>query len=112
MKPNVLVVCGRNKRRSRTAEFIFKNDARFNIKSAGLSAQSVVQLNEKLIHWSDIIFVMDDGQRNRIQKQYKSLDIPRIENLEIDDVYEYKNEDLIEMLLKQINETLITVYNI
>ncbi len=112
MKPNILVVCGRNKRRSRTAEFIFKNDARFNIKSAGLSAQSVVELNEKLINWADIIFVMDYGHRNRIQKQYKSLDIPRIENLEIDDVYEYKNEDLIEMLLKQINETLITVYNI
>ena len=86
--------------------------SRFNIKSAGLSAQSEVELNEKLIHWADIIFVMDDEQRNRIQKQYKSLEIQRIENLEIDDIYNYKNADLIEILLKQINETLKTVYSI
>ncbi len=36
-RPNILVVCGRNKKRSRTAEHIFKNDNRFNIRSAGLS---------------------------------------------------------------------------
>lgn len=112
MKPNILVVCGRNKRRSRTAEFIFKNDSRFNIKSAGLSGKSEVVISEKLINWSDIIFVMDNGQRNRIQSQYRELSLPKIENLEIEDIFEYKDQVLIEMLEKRINGTLKTVYKI
>lgn len=40
IKPNILVVCGRNKIRSRTAEYLFKNDVRFNIRSVGLSSNS------------------------------------------------------------------------
>jgi protein-tyrosine-phosphatase len=43
-KPNILVVCGRNKRRSRTAEYVFKNDQRFNIRSVGLSPKSEQQI--------------------------------------------------------------------
>jgi predicted protein tyrosine phosphatase len=64
-KPNVLVVCGRNKRRSRTAEYIFKNDNRFNIRSVGLSPKSERQIKENDINWSDLIFVMEDGQGGR-----------------------------------------------
>jgi protein-tyrosine phosphatase len=112
MRPNILVVCGRNKRRSRTAEFIFKNDNRFSIKSAGFSGKSEVVISEKLINWADTIFVMDNGQRNRIQVHYRDLDLPKIENLEIDDVYEYKDEILIGFLETRINGTLRTVYKL
>jgi len=45
-RPNILVVCGRNKKRSRTAEYIFKNDNRFNIRSAGLSPKSDRKISE------------------------------------------------------------------
>ena len=111
-KPKLLIVCGRNKRRSRTAEYIFKNDDRFQIRSAGLSAVSDVQINEKLINWADIIFVMDDGQRNRIQSQYRELDLPGIHTLDIPDDYEYLNEDLVEMLTTRINDIIQTEYDI
>ena len=47
IRPNILVVCGRNKRRSRTAEHIFKNDSRFNIRSVGLSPKSDRKISEK-----------------------------------------------------------------
>jgi predicted protein tyrosine phosphatase len=109
-RPKISVVCGRNKRRSRTAEYIFKNDNRFQIRSAGISSQSDVQINEKLINWANIIFVMDNGQRNRIQNQYRNLDIPEIHSLDISDDYEYLDEDLINMLDTRINGTLRTVY--
>ncbi len=36
-KPKFLIVCGKNKKRSRTAESIFKNDNRFAIRSVGVS---------------------------------------------------------------------------
>ncbi len=111
-KPKILVVCGRNKRRSRTAEYIFKNDSRFNIRSAGLSSKSDVQINEKLISWADLIFVMDNGQRGRIQNQFRSLNIPSIYSLDIPDEYEYLDEELIALLKTRINGTLRTEYNL
>lgn len=105
-KPNVLVVCGRNKRRSRTAEYIFKNDQRFNIRSVGLSARSEREIKVKDVDWSDIIFVMDDQQSSRVKSTYKSLDIPLVEVLHIEDNYEYLNKDLTDMLTEKINTSL------
>lgn len=54
VRPNILVVCGRNKKRSRTAEYIFKNDDRFNIRSAGVSPKSDRQITEKDLNWADL----------------------------------------------------------
>lgn len=48
-KPKILVVCGKNKRRSRTAEYIFKNDSRFLLRTAGLSPKSEIQISERSI---------------------------------------------------------------
>jgi predicted protein tyrosine phosphatase len=111
-RPNILVVCGRNKRRSRTAEYIFKNDSRFQIRSVGLSAKSDRELKEKDISWANLIFVMDNGQRNRIWAHYRHLTIPPIEVLEIDDNYDYLDEELISLLKDRINGTLQHVYKI
>ena len=111
-KPNVLVVCGRNKRRSRTAEFIFKNDSRFNIRTGGLSSKSDRQVTEKDIQWANLIFVMDNGQRNRIGSAYRHLEIATIEVLNIEDEYEYLDEELIFILKERINGTLQSVYKI
>ncbi|MFZ6052567.1 hypothetical protein [Halocola ammonii] len=105
-KPNILVVCGRNKRRSRTAEFIFKNDSRFNIRSVGLSPRSERQIKENDINWSDEIFVMEDDQKARISESFRQLDLPQIHVLHIDDEYDYLDEDLIEMLEGRINSIL------
>ena len=58
-KPNILIICTRNKKRSRTAEYIFKNDSRFNIRSAGLSPKSERKITEKDVNWADFIFVME-----------------------------------------------------
>ena len=111
-KPTILVVCGRNKRRSRTAEFIFKNDSRFNIKTAGLSSKSEIVLNEKHIEWANLIFVMDNAQKSRIQVQYRNYSIAKINNLEIDDIYEYLNEELIQLLTTKINAILDVEFKI
>ncbi len=105
-KPNILVVCGRNKRRSRTAEYLYKNDSRINVKSAGLSAQSEVVLNAKLVEWADLIIVMDNTQKNRIQDQFRTSNLPRIENINIEDEYEYLDSGLIDLLKERINNIL------
>ncbi|MBK7174004.1 MAG: protein-tyrosine-phosphatase [Bacteroidales bacterium] len=111
-RPNILVVCGRNKKRSRTAEYIFKNDDRFNIRSAGLSPKSDRKISENDLNWANIIFVMEAGQRAKIWGLYRHLELPTIEVLNIPDNYEFMNEELIEMLSERINDKLKIVYNI
>ena len=69
-RPNILVICGRNKKRSRTAEHIFKNDCRFNIHSAGLSPKSASKISENDLNWAGIVFVMETGQRAKIWGVY------------------------------------------
>lgn len=111
-RPNILVVCGRNKKRSRTAEHIFKNDNRFNIRSAGLSPKSDRKISENDLRWADLIFVMDTGQRARISGLYRHMHLPKIEVLNIPDEYEFMNEELIEILSAGINTAIKTNYQL
>jgi protein-tyrosine phosphatase len=111
-KPNILIVCGRNKRRSRTAEYIFKNDSRFNIRSAGLSEKSERLLSEKDVVWSDLIFAMEDKQKARIRELFRDINLPPIEVLHISDDYEYQDQVLIELLEEKINSFLMEIFKI
>ncbi|TAG86086.1 MAG: protein-tyrosine-phosphatase [Bacteroidetes bacterium] len=110
-KPNILVVCGRNKRRSRTAEYVFKNDERFAIRSAGVSPQSDKKISENDLNWADIVLVMETNQKKKIQQIYNHLDLPTIEVLEIEDIYEFMDEDLIEILTNDINQIFTNYFS-
>ena len=105
-RPNLLVVCSRNKKRSRTAEYIFKNDMCFSIRSVGLSPKSPRQIKEKDIEWADLICVMENKHKSRINSSFRDMDIPPIEVFYIDDIYEYRDPDLIELLTDNINMAL------
>lgn len=105
-RPNILVVFGRNKKRSRTAESIFKNDNRFSIRSVGLSSKGDRKISDKDLSWADLAFVMESGYRVRIWEQYRHLELPPIEILDIADDYEYMDEELITLLTDSINNTL------
>jgi len=111
-RPNVLVLCGRNKKRNRTAEYIFKNDNRFSIRSAGLSTKSGRLVTENDIHWADIVFVMEPEHRSKLIGHFKHLNLPQIEVLDIEDEYEFLDEELIERLSDRINQTLKLIYNV
>lgn len=100
------MVCGRNKRRSKTAEQIFRADSKLDIRSAGLSPKSPSQINETKIEWSDAIMVMEDSQKNRISGQYRHLGLPPIFVLHIEDEFEYMDEELIELLEERIPNTV------
>lgn len=111
-RPNILAVCGRNKKRSRTAEHLFINDPRFNIRSAGLSPKSDRKISENDIQWADLILVMESEQRNKIRDLYKHLYVSSIIILDIPDEYEFMNEELIEMLTDKINDIVKSIYSI
>ncbi|MEA5257502.1 protein-tyrosine-phosphatase [Arcicella aquatica] len=111
-RPNILVVCGKNKKRSRTAEHIFKNDNRFNIRSVGLSPKSVRKISESDLNWADFVFVMETDQKAKIKEIYSFLELPTIENLNIPDDYEFMDDELVEILTDKINDTLMDVYEL
>lgn len=111
-RPNILVICGRNKRRSRTAEHIFKNDFRFNIRSAGLSPQSNRKISENDLNWADLVLVMEADQKTKIRKVYQHLELPSIEVLDIADDYEFMDEELVDTLKVKINTMLAANYEL
>jgi protein-tyrosine phosphatase len=109
---NVLVVCGKNKKRSKTAEFIFKNDGRLNIRSAGLSPKSERKVTAQDLDWADLVFVMETDHRNKIWDLYRQFTLPPIEVLDIADEYEFMDEELVDMLFDKMNHTFKNRYNI
>ncbi|GAB3028352.1 phosphotyrosine protein phosphatase [Niabella terrae] len=109
-RPNLLVVCGRNKKRSRTAEYLFKNDSRFKIRSVGLSPKSERKITEQDLNWANLIFVMEVGHRARIRGTYRHLNLPKIEVLHIKDQYEFMDEELVHLLTDRINDLLKSIF--
>lgn len=111
-RPHILVVCGRNKRRSRTAEYLFKNDDRIYIRSVGLSPKSDRQIRNKDLQWAHLILVMEDEHKKRVESNYQDLEIPPIDVLHIEDIYEFRDPELVEMLVERIDLTLKEKFNI
>lgn len=105
-RPNVLVLCGRNKKRSRTAEAIFKNDARFGIRSAGLSAKSDRKVTENDLRWADLVLVMEHKQRGKLHSQFPGLALPPVEVLQISDEYAYMDPVLVNLIAEKVNAQL------
>lgn len=101
---NLLFICSRNKWRSRTAEDLFKRLNGYEVRSAGTAESARVRVNEKLLVWADIIFVMEREHKKRLQQKFSS-DVLNKEMivLDIPDEYQYMDEALIEIL----NETIL-----
>jgi len=94
----VLFVCGRNQRRSPTAERIFKDDPRMSVRSAGVSDSSKRRIKENDLHWADLVLVMERKYAARIRFQFPAESIPPMRSLDIPDDYEFMDDELIELL--------------
>lgn len=101
-KPHILFVCGRNKWRSPTAERIYKNDGRIEVRSAGMSGKSKHTITNDDIKWADLILVMESGYQSWILGLFRDLALPKIENLDIPDEYEYMDDELVELIEKGV----------
>ncbi|MBP6732294.1 MAG: hypothetical protein KA149_09555 [Chitinophagales bacterium] len=92
----ILFVCSKNKWRSRTAETIFKDAAPHFVKSAGTDEGARIKLTEKHLAWADLIFVMENKHRQLIKQKFRGkYDAEKIVVLDIEDNYQYMDEELI-----------------
>jgi predicted protein tyrosine phosphatase len=94
----VLFVCAMNKRRSATAEQLYRNDARLEVRSGGLRADARRRVSDQDLEWADVIFVMEREHKSALRSRFSHLDLSSIEVLEVPDDYEFMDEHLQEML--------------
>lgn len=102
-RKKVLFVCNLNMMRSPTAEDLFKGHSKIDVKSAGISRNAVVPLNDELLQWADIVFVMEKEQMDFIKKRFKKIGDLQIISLDISDCYDYMDPVLIDILKKKVN---------
>lgn len=87
-----------NKQRSVTAERLYRNDARVEVRSAGVRAGANRRVSEADLRWADVVFVMEREHKSWIAKRFEGLTLPRIDVLEIPDEFELMDPALVEML--------------
>ena len=98
----VLFICSQNKLRSPTAENIFTETEGFEVTSAGLNKDANVPVSPELVEWADIIVVMQQIHRTKLQKKYrKHLNGQKVLCLGIPDEYEYMQDELVDLLKKR-----------
>lgn len=101
-KMKVLFVCTGNIDRSRTAQELFNGVKGIEAKSAGTSAQAPVQLSIQLIRWADRIFCMEDQHQAAVLELDPEAQ-PKIEVLNIPDLYTHAEPRLKKLLNKKIS---------
>jgi predicted protein tyrosine phosphatase len=95
----VLFLCRHNRMRSPTAERIFGKRADLDVRSAGTASDALARVNENMLAWADLIFVMDDRQRLSLRRRFSGH--PSLEHLiclDIPDDFTFMQPELVELL--------------
>ncbi len=103
---HLLVLCGRGRKRSKTAEDLYKNDGRVQVRAAGVAPSADRKVGEKDLLWADGILVMESTQRSKVLSQFAHLELPPIEVLHIPDDYELGDAELVALLEDKIEAFL------
>ncbi len=104
-KLKLLFVCTINRMRSATAQKIYENDVRFEVKSAGTDKMANTVLSTELLNWAESIVVMEKHHRNYIRKHFpETYKTKKIVCLYIPDIYAYMQPELIEILKIKIDD--------
>ena len=102
----VLFVCSLNQWRSPTAEVLYRNDARLEVRSAGLRTDAKRHLSTSDVTWAQVIFVMDRDQKAWVQERFRDLQLPPIRVLDIPDTLVYMDPELQRLLREAIDPEL------
>ena len=102
----VLTVCSANMLRSPTMAHVLSAEPyNFNTRSAGIAGFALIPVTEELLMWADEVVCADTEHALYIRDklmQYQ-LDKP-IVNLNIPDIYEYRNPKLIELIKERYEQ--------
>jgi predicted protein tyrosine phosphatase len=104
----LLFLCSRNHWRSPTAEALYQNDPRVEVRSAGVSASARRRVSEKLLRWADLVLVMEASHKKKLREDFTEVfhDL-RVEVLDIPDDYEFMSPALIELIQASVEPLLV-----
>ena len=94
----ILFVCAMNKQRSVTAERLYRNDARLEVRSAGVRTEAKRRISEADLKWADVVYVMERGHKSRILERFVGIALPPIDVLDVPDDFEVMDPELQELL--------------
>ena len=99
----VLFVCSRNRRRSLTAEQIFKDLPNLQVRSAGTQPAARIVITEGMLGWADITFVMEKAHLRRLEERFPAI-VPEkaVIALHIPDEFEFMQSELIDELQAKV----------
>jgi predicted protein tyrosine phosphatase len=91
--------------RSATAQKLYQEDTRFEVKSAGTAALAQQVLTAELLDWADAVIVMEKGHRNFVRKNFPSVyQQKRIVCLYIPDEYDFMQPALQYLLREKVED--------
>ena len=94
-----LFICHYNRKRSATAERVFGKDPSLEVLSAGTSEEAMVQVNQRMLEWADIVFVMDGEQVEALGRLFPGHPaLPDVICLNIQDNYHFLDPELVATL--------------
>jgi len=67
-----------------------------------MSGKSAHPISDDDILWADLILVMEGGYKSWILGKFRNLTLPRMENLDIADEYEYMDAELVELIRRGV----------
>jgi predicted protein tyrosine phosphatase len=103
----VLFLCRHNRMRSATAERVFCKRSDLEVRSAGTSADALARVNERMLDWADVIFIMDDEQRRSLRRQFAGHPaIDRVICLDIPDDFTFLQPELVALLETRVTPHL------
>jgi len=104
----ILFVCTANVDRSRTAEDLYKDDDRYEVRSAGVAPFATVPLTRDLLLWADRVFVMnedEDQHRTLIRVRFPDVNRPLVD-LDVEDRWRRGDPELVSLLLRRLRPHL------
>jgi predicted protein tyrosine phosphatase len=94
-----LFICHYNRKRSATAERVFGKDPSLDVLSAGTSDEAMVQVNQRMLEWADIVFVMDGEQVEALSTMFpRHAALEHVVCLDISDTYHFLDPELVAIL--------------
>jgi predicted protein tyrosine phosphatase len=107
-REHILFVCTANVDRSRTAQDLYADDERYEVRSAGVAPFATVPLSRDLLLWADRVFVMnedEDQHHTLIRIRFPDVSRPVVD-LDIEDRWRRGDPELVSLLLRRLRPHL------
>ena len=106
-RTKILFICSRNRRRSLTAETIFKTEPAWEVRSAGTEDAARIKITAGQLGWADVVVVMEKRHKERLRQKFpEEFAAKPCVCFFISDDYEFMDAALIELLRERLRPVL------